>query len=366
MAIKGLTDRGASFPRIGELRKGAEKPQTGNMPGKDLDYFRFTSDDDDAVKAFEEAYGKQPRAIRCYLPYKDVESNFGTYMEEWLAGGLVRRCNGETIEIERTVKGYDKVPHACKKGTPGGCKCKQVGRLTIVVPELRRFAYVVALTTSIHDIIELHGNLTAAMEIRGDLRGIPFILSRKPREISMPGSDGKRVRREKWLLSIEPAPTWVQTQIDQLPSFEEPAQLPAPDEDGVIESTGTSEPPKAEPQKSTQSPVEQKPPATETKADPLDALINESQKLIDKPPETWKRSAIDIIQNNWTKLYELARNEGAQLVIAVKADAKPGEYLKAIVDQGALLKQFRADVAAAEQISKADDISEWTGETATK
>ena len=230
MPIKNLTDRAAAFPRIGELRKGDTKPRDGNTPGKDLDHFRFTSDDAAAIRDFEAAYGKEPRVIHCYLPYNSVDDNFQTYMEDWLAGGLVRRCDGENIQIERTSKGtYDRTPHVCKQGQQGGCKCKQVGRLMLVIPELRRFAYVVALTTSIHDIMELHGNLRAAMEIRGDLRGIPFILSRRPREISMPGPDGKRVRREKWLLSIEPAPVWVQEQIAQLPQFVEPAKLTGPD-----------------------------------------------------------------------------------------------------------------------------------------
>lgn len=237
MSIKGLTDKGAAFPRIGELRKGDVKPETGNRPGKDLDYFRFTSDDPATVTAFATAYGSQPRVIRCYLPYRDVESNFQTFMEEWLKGGLVRRCDGENILVERNSKGtYDSTPHRCMHT----CHCKQVGRLSVIVPELRRFAYVLALTSSTWDIVELHSNLTAVFELTGDLRGIPFILSRKLREVSVPDDKGGRVRREKWLLSIEAAPTWVQAKIDQLPQFVEPAQLPAPDEDGVIEAATTS------------------------------------------------------------------------------------------------------------------------------
>ena len=233
MAIKGLTDRGATFPRIGELRKGDAKPDKGI--GRDLDYFRFTSDDAAALEAFKAAYGEQPRSIRCYLPYPTPEQNFGAWMEEWQAGGLIRRCNGESIEISRAANssGYNKTPQPCLKANGKPCGCKQVGRLMVIIPELRRFAYVVALTSSINDIIEIHANLTAAMQIRGDLRGVPFILSRKPREISTPDPKDptKRVRREKWLLSIEPAPAWVQEQIAQLPAFDEPAALSAPDDD---------------------------------------------------------------------------------------------------------------------------------------
>lgn len=230
--IKGLTDRNAAFPRIGELRKGGEK--TAGGIGRDLDYFRFTSDDKDAIEAFKAAYGDTPRSIRCYLPYATPEQNFGAWMEEWQAGGLIRRCDGENIVIGRNGNAYNRNAQPCMKANGKPCGCKQVGRLMVIIPELRRFAYVLAQTTSIHDIIEIHSNLTAAMQIRGDLRGVPFILSRKPREISTPDpkDPNKRVRREKWLLSIEPAPAWVQEQIAQLPAFDEPAALPAPDDDG--------------------------------------------------------------------------------------------------------------------------------------
>jgi hypothetical protein len=103
------------------------------------------------------------------------------------------------------------------------------------VPELQRAGVILVTTTSIHDIIELNGNLEAAQALRGDLRGIPFILRRSPRKISTPNGDGKRRRMEKWLLSIEPAPDWVRLQLAAaqraaLPSVEV-KQLTAPQVD---------------------------------------------------------------------------------------------------------------------------------------
>jgi hypothetical protein len=112
-------------------------------------------------------------------------------------------------------------------------RCKPVGRLKVIIPELRRLAYVTALTTSIHDIKNLSEQLRALEGVRGTLRGIPMILSRIEREISMPGSDGKRVRRSKWLLAIEAAPHWVSLQLQAqeraaLPSgAEQHAEAPA-------------------------------------------------------------------------------------------------------------------------------------------
>jgi hypothetical protein len=112
-------------------------------------------------------------------------------------------------------------------------RCKPVGRLQVIIPELRRLAYVMALTTSIHDIKNLSQQLTALELSNGSLRGIPLILRRTAVEISMPGGDGKRVRREKWMLSIEAAPRWVGLQLEAmergaLTAFSQAPQLAAP------------------------------------------------------------------------------------------------------------------------------------------
>jgi len=56
MPIIGLTDRPASFPQIGILRKGAPSEKKVNQQGKeyssfgrDLKHFRFDTDDADAA-----------------------------------------------------------------------------------------------------------------------------------------------------------------------------------------------------------------------------------------------------------------------------------------------------------------------------
>jgi len=246
MPIIGLTDRAASFPQIGILRKGA--PKTGNAPGKDLDYFRFDADDEQAATDFAAAYGDKPRTIRIYLPFDTADENLSAWKEHWVAGGLVRRCDGQTSVLRQKPggKGYDSTPHTCAcVGMPEGSKerCKPVGRLKVIIPELKRLAYVTTLTTSIHDIMNLSEQLRALEGVRGGLRGIPMILSRIEREISMPGNDGKRVRRAKWLLAIEAAPHWVSLQLEAQeraarPALAAPAPLalpapvdPAPDAD---------------------------------------------------------------------------------------------------------------------------------------
>jgi hypothetical protein len=216
--IKGLTDRTARLPHLGELRKGAEKK--GNAPGKDLDYFRFTSKDEEAVRAFREHFGDEPRTINVMFGYPTAEENFEAWQEQWSAGGLVHRCDGETSVLWRDEKGrLQKTPKAC----PGGCK--PVGRLSVVIPQLERMALVTVLTTSIHDILTIQQNLRAIELICNGLVGIPFLLTRVTRPISVPGDGGKRVRREKSLLSIEADGRWV---TRQLVAMEQAALPPAP------------------------------------------------------------------------------------------------------------------------------------------
>lgn len=223
MAIKRL-QREASFPCIGKLRKGGEKekktitdkktgqPKEIETYGKDLTYFRFDTTDERASKMFHAVYGDEPSTINVYLPLQSAEQNFTCWQEAYVAGGLQHRCDGETCVLWLMPDGkkYSQEPKPC----PGGCK--EVGRLMVIIPELQRFAYVTVETHSIHDIIRLQENLQAIESLRGDLRGIPFILKRTPVEISTPTGDGKRARREKWLLSIEVDPAWAALQLESM------------------------------------------------------------------------------------------------------------------------------------------------------
>jgi hypothetical protein len=252
LPIIGLTDRGAAFPRIGTLRKGAAKPD-GNRPGADLkDHFRFETDDEEARAAFVSAYGDKPNGIRIMFQFQTAAENFETWQEHHSAGALKHRCDGQVCVLTLLPDGaYSHEPVPCpsielKRANPNIDKkhlCRPVGRLKIVIPELRRMAYVLAPTTSINDILELQANLEAAEAMRGDLRGIPFILSRRPRQVSTPGTNGQRARREKWLLSVEPSPEWVKLQLvamerAALPMGAVPLALPPAGASYVDETTG--------------------------------------------------------------------------------------------------------------------------------
>lgn len=224
MPIAGLTDRQASFPEIGQIRKGAKKTDA-NKPGPDLDHFRFVADTQ-TMRAFAESFGDKPQEIRFLSPFDTAAEVFEAWKEEYAAGGLKHRCDGQTCVTWLQPDGrYSTTPKPC----PGGCK--QVGRLKIIIRELNRLGFVTVHTTSIWDILTIQQNLFAIELLRGSLRGIPLILKRVKRAISTPsGTNGQRARREKWLLSIEAAPEWVERQLTAmeraaLPSISEPLML---------------------------------------------------------------------------------------------------------------------------------------------
>lgn len=138
MPIKALQqNRQAQFPVIGKLRKGAPKADRNGRSsvGKDLDYFRFDSDDESASKVFFAAYGAQPKSVRVLLPFATVDENFQAWMEEYTSSGMKRRCDGETQSFHRDEKG-NGITNAkpCEKTCVLSCLCKQVGRLFVIIP----------------------------------------------------------------------------------------------------------------------------------------------------------------------------------------------------------------------------------------
>lgn len=216
MPIVGLTDS-PSLPQIGDLRKGAPKPESGRRPGQDLDYFRFESDDPDIAAAFRDEYGEKPRRIDIFLAYEKLDDCFEAWFEEYVAGGLVRRCDGETIYVERDPDEaeYDTAQKPCGQCD---CNCKRTGRLHVIIPALERAGEVVVHTTSFHDIRNIYGALQRyqreASRAGLTLDQVPFVLRRRKQMVSTPGGNG-RVRREKSLLVLEFAPEWVAERLQQ-------------------------------------------------------------------------------------------------------------------------------------------------------
>jgi hypothetical protein len=265
--IKGMTDRESVTPHlatIGRLRKGQMETITrrdgSTYEGPvDLDYFRFTSDRPDVVEAFQAAYGETPKLLDVYLPYPLPEENFQTCCEEWRGGGLVHRCDGETMSLWQDKQGvYHTDPQPCpyfghpelrvkadkktgRKANPG---CGEVGRLNVILPGLLAAGYtepVLLVTTAANDIIPLSSALQAIAEEqeqsqgRANLRGILWTLRRVPENISTPNDGGiGRLHRESYLVRIAPAIAWTMAQLaraqrEALPELEAPWQPQPPD-----------------------------------------------------------------------------------------------------------------------------------------
>lgn len=266
MPIKGLTDRGLAFPEIGQIRKGAKKGE--NRPGADLTYFRVEFDEQEqkAAAKFRAIYKDKPAYIRIMFPFNEIERMWDAWYEAYTAGRMVARSDGEYIVYQLDDKGDiivhggtdlqgNKVLHPADgvagkdyKGNP--VKFKATGRLKVIIPELERAAYLTVMTTSVHDIANISSQLAAFKELNGgQLAGIPFLLRRRPKEISTPsGQNGQRARRVKWLISIEADPEWVKAKLAEvrtlaLPNVDEGLLLPSgeveqgleydPDEDEV-------------------------------------------------------------------------------------------------------------------------------------
>lgn len=231
MPIKSLQNASRpALPRLGKLRKGGQKPARGL--GQDLTYFRFTAEDGnpEVEAAFREIYGAEPAMLRVYLPYADVSSNFESWMEQWGGGErLIHRCDGEycvkwlgedgryVFDPEMTLR------HPCpfQGNTTDRNRCREVGRLQVVLPELWEAGYVglVTLEThSINDIIHIDSVLRQTaertMNKETGLRGIEFILRRKPVRISRPGGANGPAMTTKWLVKIEPTSEWLLAQLE--------------------------------------------------------------------------------------------------------------------------------------------------------
>ena len=77
--------------------------------------------------------------------------------------------------------------------------------------------YVTLETHSLHDLMNITATLEAVRQSVQDrpngLQGIEFVLRRKKERISTPDGKGGRASREKWLVSIEPVPSWAQTYL---------------------------------------------------------------------------------------------------------------------------------------------------------
>ena len=247
MPINTLRKRGMAFPEIGRIRKGA--PKEKNRPGKDLTYFRVEFDEleEKAIADFAAAYPEEPREINIRFPFNEVDRLWDYWLEAYTAGSMYAQADGERyiylrdgisgeilvkdgIEVgtgqpREYVKDEPATHYMNKKNKKTPLFCSPTGRLRVMIPELNRAAYLTVITNSWNDIEELTEQMHGLHYLSGgNLQGLPIVLKRRKRMVSTPGEDGKRVRREKWLLQLEADPHWTEERLKELRTY---PRLPA-------------------------------------------------------------------------------------------------------------------------------------------
>lgn len=213
----------------GTLRKGGPKPND-KQPGPDLDHWRFVSERPEVAAAFVAAYGDKPRVVDAYLPFPQMERNWITWREQYSHGGLLHRCDGQTMCRWRTSDGsFQEGEKPCpyfagKERTKQDPGCVAVGRLYLIVPALLQAGYVGLVTLETHGKNDCLAITTSLIDIeskaRGNLSGILLSVMRVQQTISTPAwseddkKAGKRNRTAKWLVKIAPAADWVMAQLE--------------------------------------------------------------------------------------------------------------------------------------------------------
>jgi len=243
MPIKGLDLRGIPWPKVGDIRKGELVPvidkatgeQKMNKWGKpttmpvDLDYFKVVLDSahPEAQDIFNQIYGDKPRTLRIVLANDDINRVWSYWYEAYIASQMIAKSDGEIMYYWKDPTTYkmkavldDKVPMPAdlvvgKDKNGEEIKMKATGRLNVVMPELRVAGYLTLHTTSIIDIKAITAHLVGVQEFAHKLGVgigvVPLVLRRTEQMVSCPKApnSGEKVRRLKWMLSIEADPDWI-------------------------------------------------------------------------------------------------------------------------------------------------------------
>lgn len=235
--IYGLTDGTPTFREVGRIRKGG--PKTDKFkPGPNLDHFRATFRDDEreAAERFAQTYGDQPTLINVRMAFNNVEDNWSAWYTAYLKGGMLGMADGRVwhfLRDYRTQQVLIKNGSLTELGKERGIKlefspeepvyfyhserqkqdmpvfAKPEGKLRVVLPELGRYAFMVVLTHSLHDIANISSQLAGIAQLAADLglklSQMPLVLTRRVDQISKPIGNGRGIVDE-WLIHIEVLP----------------------------------------------------------------------------------------------------------------------------------------------------------------
>jgi hypothetical protein len=215
--------------------KGEKKAD--NRPGKSLlDKYRVEIASDVIKTAFLKYYESlYPQQLNIMFPPDSEgkpEDVFLTSMLEIAAGGIQKRCNGQTIFEERistnTPQGtYSRLVQTekpCPSATTGiPCpSCKKNGELHFRIIELEGNGIPAPAILSVGstDLVKILGVLADTYTAFGTLIGIPFILRRTKSFYKMPMKTndkftGAKANKEYWAVSLEIHPAFYKKYVER-------------------------------------------------------------------------------------------------------------------------------------------------------
>lgn len=206
LAARGVL---GNFPRIGKLRKGAEKPEDLKQGLKDLSHFRLTLDPQFEYMRpeFVRIYGDKPEVFRgVQLAAESADQAFDYWFEDWKHAKLMRRCDGEDICVhldEDMEYRTNPLPCTCDPFKP---VCKQSGRLDIVLPEwclaTGTWGKLTIETHSKYDVLALRGCMITSgffMNQIPEIRfwNVPFVVGRAPKKVPIITTDKKTNQKQR-------------------------------------------------------------------------------------------------------------------------------------------------------------------------
>jgi hypothetical protein len=192
MPIKGLSEI-RRLPRIGKIKLGimVAKAETGARYPEETDYFV-------CPEIIQRIYGKEPKELVILFPVEDDT----VFFQQWLMryANEVVLCKGDGEDAR--YWDFDTGKYADKKCLFTDCeyfeqkKCKPVGRLQFILPEVEDAAGVWQIdTSSKNSIKDINSGIDYIRRICGRISWIPIKLIRAP--MTTQRIEGKKVKTGK-------------------------------------------------------------------------------------------------------------------------------------------------------------------------
>ncbi len=186
------------LPRVGKIRLGIKNTnQGGKEYPKEVDYFALDTDLP-GREQIEKLYGKNPKRLLVTLLSSDPEEVF-PHAYKMYGRGLGLVCRGDGVKAVRAVMrkddGRDVIardaagrPQTAERACPcdflQSKKCRPVGNLTVVLPEVGFGVYQIDTSSwwSMQNLRSDLGYLNTLLAGRGGVRGTLLWLVREPKE----------------------------------------------------------------------------------------------------------------------------------------------------------------------------------------